>query len=179
MNDFDLSVYRDALLSPADMLVAFCSRDLIADYAALSRETERKFDLHVWHKTNAIPFTANTWKSDLEYIALLWTRKPGWKQCHQSMHSKVWSSSLCMDRQHPACKPVELLAKYIMVLDVQTILDPFAGSGTTGRAAKDLGRKAVLIEREERYCEIAAKRMAQEVLPLCTSDVSKSKQGEA
>ena len=47
--------------------------------------------------------------------------------------------------------------------DVQTILDPFAGSGTTGRAAKDLGRKCVLIEREERYCEIAARRMAQEV----------------
>jgi DNA modification methylase len=50
--------------------------------------------------------------------------------------------------------------------DVQTILDPFAGSGTTGRAAKDLGRKCTMIEREEKYCEIAARRMQQEVLAL-------------
>jgi DNA modification methylase len=76
-------------------------------------------------------------------------------------------------KQHPTEKPLALMNWCIgLAGDVQTILDPFAGSGTTGRAAKDLGRKAVLIEREERYCEIAARRMEQEVLPLCTANRS-------
>ena len=71
------------------------------------------------------------------------------------------------ERHHPTQKPLAVIAWALSLAgDVASVLDPWAGSGTTGRAAKDLGKTAVLIEREERYCEIAAKRMEQQVLPL-------------
>lgn len=67
---------------------------------------------------------------------------------------------------HPAQKPMKLMTRLVDLFsnEGQTILDPFMGSGTTLRAAKDLGRKAIGIEIEERYCEAAALRMRQEVL---------------
>jgi len=69
---------------------------------------------------------------------------------------------------HPCPKPDRWMRWLVGLtsLDGETILDPFAGSGTTLRAAKDLGRRAIGIEIEERYCEIAARRCMQETLPL-------------
>ena len=68
---------------------------------------------------------------------------------------------------HPCERPIALYLwalNYIPPARFGLVLDPFMGSGTTLRAAKDLGRKAIGIEICEAYCEIAARRMAQEVL---------------
>lgn len=69
---------------------------------------------------------------------------------------------------HPCPKPISgwtwLVDK--VVAPGLTVFDPFVGSGTTLRAAKDLNRRAIGVEIEERYCEIAARRMGQEVLDL-------------
>ncbi|MFW2369107.1 MAG: DNA-methyltransferase [Desulforhopalus sp.] len=84
--------------------------------------------------------------------------------CRKDFENKANSKS----RVHPTQKPLGLFKWCIEKHggNPDLILDPFMGSGTTLRAAKDLGRKAIGIELEEKYCEIAAKRLAQEVLAL-------------
>jgi site-specific DNA-methyltransferase (adenine-specific) len=81
------------------------------------------------------------------------------------MHDHFYAQPAPADG-HPCPKPIRW-ASWMMQrasLERDLVLDPFMGSGTTLRAAKDLGRYAIGIEIEERYCEIAAKRMAQGVL---------------
>jgi len=73
------------------------------------------------------------------------------------------------DRVHPTQKPAEIMTWCIRQADkhfkphASTILDPYMGSGTTLVAAKQLNRRAIGIEIEEKYCEIAARRLSQEV----------------
>lgn len=69
---------------------------------------------------------------------------------------------------HPTQKPPHVVVPLVRASSRPNslILDPFMGSGTIVRAAKDLGRRAIGIEIEERYCEIAARRLAQQVLPF-------------
>jgi DNA modification methylase len=64
---------------------------------------------------------------------------------------------------HPTQKPVALMKWCIGFVEARSILDPFMGSGTTLVASKDLGIPAIGIDIEEKYCEIAAKRLSQEV----------------
>jgi site-specific DNA-methyltransferase (adenine-specific) len=72
---------------------------------------------------------------------------------------------------HPSPKPFAAMRWILSRLPNGDVIDPFMGSGTTLRAAKDLGRKAIGIEIEERYCEIAAKRMSQSVFDFRSSSV--------
>jgi DNA modification methylase len=111
----------------------------------------------VWDKLNTMPTFGD--------CELIWTnlnRKSVKKITHQ------YNGLLGKEdaRYHPTQKPLALIEKLITDYggNCKTILDPFMGSGTTIRAAKDLGFQATGIELEEKYCEIAARRLQQEVL---------------
>lgn len=79
----------------------------------------------------------------------------------------AFSCAVERDRVHVAQKPLDVMQWVCRVASpAATILDPFMGSGTTLHAARNLGHPAIGIDSDERYCEIAAKRLSQEVLAL-------------
>jgi site-specific DNA-methyltransferase (adenine-specific) len=100
------------------------------------------------------------------WIACVVYSEPG-----KSLHQRLSDARRCVvgtepKMPHPCPKPASAVRFFLSCLPGQSVLDPFAGSGTTLLAAMEEGRRAIGIEIEERYCEIAAKRLEQGVLPL-------------
>lgn len=128
-----------------------------------------KFVRHgAWVKPNGTPqFTGDRPAQGWEAVAILHANVPGRMRWNGGGLPAVWTHCKVAGL-HPTGKPEPLLMEWVnLFTDAgETILDPFMGSGTTLVAAKRLGRKAIGIELEERYCEIAAKRLAQGALDL-------------
>ena len=126
--------------------------------------------LGVWVKPNGAPqFTGDRPAQGWEAVAFLHADDAPLRWNGGGARA-VWTQAKVQGAasMHPTQKPIalieQILSQFTDLGDV--VLDPFMGSGTTLRAAKNLGRKAIGIEIEERYCEIAVTRLAQTVLPL-------------
>jgi site-specific DNA-methyltransferase (adenine-specific) len=111
-----------------------------------------------------LPTKGPTWATD--YVLVWSVGNPKQKAVGRDWFVCETSDMSKRPDGHPCPRPLNGIKFLVSILSepYQIILDPFMGSGTTLRATKDLGRKAIGIEIEEKYCEIAAKRMSQEVL---------------
>jgi site-specific DNA-methyltransferase (adenine-specific) len=105
-------------------------------------------------------------RRDAEPIFLVgpWPRRGALRSSVLESHTGLQRLQAVFD--HPHAKPLDVLVPLLAMCPPGTILDPFVGSGSTLVAAKLCGRRAIGIEIEERYCEMAAQRCAQEVLGL-------------
>jgi len=134
------------------------------------------------YKPNDCTFPLAGWLLTSE--AILWFSRPGVIRLmfrspfrHDTyVHSRVGQEGV---DGHPTVKPLWVIRDLVsrMPEAAHATLDPFMGSGTTLVAAKQLGRRAIGIEIEEIYCEIAAKRLEQDVLPLAEPEPMPEQEG--
>lgn len=100
-------------------------------------------------------------------VEFAWSNCVARPRAFRHMWSGAFRDSERGTRLHPAQKPVALMAWCLSLMPPSgVVLDPYMGAGPTLRAAKDAGLEAIGIEIDERYCEIAARRLSQEVLSL-------------
>jgi len=161
-----LDVFVPAL-KPTGHFLSFCNGD---SYPVFYPEMYRRFDTLkclVWDKGHV--GLGRIWRHQHELIIA-----GRWGDSFVDIGGRLWSdvirvnATASSERDHPVEKPVELLANLIAPITPSggLVVDPFMGGGSTLLAAKLNGRRAVGIEIEERYCEIAARRIQQEVLPM-------------
>ncbi|MEC4836851.1 site-specific DNA-methyltransferase [Mycobacteroides chelonae] len=124
-----------------------------------------------WIKLGSTPqFSGDRPATGFEAITICHPK--GRKRWNGGGRHAVWSVPIVLDRGrtgarlHTTQKPDSLIRSLVDLFSEpgEVVLDPFAGSGTTLVAATYLGRKSVGVEREEKYCEIIANRLAQGVL---------------
>ena len=157
----------DLMLESAPDVLAFLSITAYTKYLRYGRH--EPYWAAVWHKPLALSVCASPFMPHWEPIAFWGESRKRRGEQKAGWGSDVFVANVETGQSrhgHPTPKPLKLMRDLVVRTtgDNAVILDPFMGSGTTLRAAKDCARRSIGIEIEERYCEIAARRLAQEVL---------------
>lgn len=163
----DLTALVTALSATgAHTVYGWCSSEQLSEWLVALHGRGFTTRTGVWWKTNPSPMNGEAlWLSALEVCAF--GRRAN-ATFNRHCEGAVWRGPVASANGHPTPKPVWLMQTQVQASSNpgDLVLDPFAGSGATLYAAKALNRRAVGIEMDERYCEIAARRLSQEVLDL-------------
>lgn len=114
-----------------------------------------------WKRSGAINFNAGYFLPTTEQIYMICNKNFKLIKGANKL-TDVWEVTQEMKNPHPAPFPEALIDRLVSSVNAQTILDPFAGSGTTGVCAKKFGRDFILIEKSELYCRMAKARIEGE-----------------
>lgn len=118
----------------------------------------------IWKRAGGMNFNPTAYVPTHEWVMIFAKSDFRLKSKGASGAGDVWSITQEMNSDHPAPFPIGLPLLALETTGAKSVLDPCSGSGSTLRAAKDSGVTAVGIEIDERYCEMAARRLSQEVL---------------
>ena len=170
----ELSSINCSEFDPEELLVAvkknqslfkgyfFCNKKLILPYLKFAEDQGYMYDVLTMYKTNPIPACNAHHLNDLEYIIMMREKGTTYqKQKKFADNSKMFTTRSKQDNLHPAQKPLELFERLITSLTIEdeVVCDPFLGSGTCALAAIQTKRKFVGIELEDKYFDMACRRI--------------------
>ena len=166
---FDPSLYADEMvrvLKQDGNMFIFTSYNLIGKWHELLDHRFDTFQFFVWHKRNPPPkIHKNGFLNSCELILCLWNKKHKWNFKGQVEMHNFFESPIYMGNErleHPTQKPLKLLRHLIEIgsNEGDTVLDPFAGVGSTEYACNELNRNCISIEIEKKYVDLAKKRLS-------------------
>lgn len=143
-------------------LITFCGRNDIREYLNWSYEGGYRWKLITWHKTNPTPLINGNYLPDTEFIFHFWDgMKIGGN--YETKRGYYISPVIKNIYEHPTVKPLKIVENLIInaTKEWDVVLDPYAGTGTTLVACKELNRNFIGIEKVEKYVEICHKRISE------------------
>jgi DNA modification methylase len=143
----------------------FCSKDSVETYLRYARLNGLSSNILTWHKNNPIPCYNNVHIPDTEYIIFMRGRGAYFaKGLNRDDYRKTTTSPRFTIPGHPTPKPASIMEWLIKISCPRggLVLDPFAGTCATAIACEHLCMRWVCIEKDERFCEVAAKRIVRE-----------------
>ena len=156
------------ILKPDGNIFVFTSYNMLGKWHEVFDKEFDTFQFFIWHKTNPAPkIYKNGFLNSCEMVICLWNKGHKWNFSNQKEMHNFYECPICMpperlkDPKHPAQKPIRLL-KHLISISTNPgdiVFDPFMGVGSSGVAAKELGREFIGCEIDKAYYDAACKRV--------------------